>query len=63
MNFIGMRQQDPSHDTAWNRSAAGANETKPQKSWPVLILMGIMLSGPYLMWKMINLMNNTSKSK
>ncbi|PSN38809.1 hypothetical protein C0J52_07904 [Blattella germanica] len=48
----------------WEQAATGSlppeMETKDAKSsWPIVVFMGIMCAGPYLVWKLANSLSNT----
>ncbi|XP_047002411.1 probable peroxisomal membrane protein PEX13 isoform X1 [Schistocerca americana] len=63
--LLGVLKCDPSQDDIWLQAASRAEEQQEAAagqsrfSWPVLVLMGIMLSGPYLMWKLLSTLNES----
>lgn len=63
--LLGILKCDPSQDDVWLRAASRVEEqqeataSQSRFSWPVLALMGIMLSVPYLMWKLLSTLNSS----
>lgn len=62
--LIGLRQENPMREAVWQQVVAGAAELPAgrdskdsRSSWLILVFMGIMFSGPYLVWKLISSLN------
>lgn len=65
MWIAGLRQENPVREAVWQQAAAGTSEVPAgidsknnRSSWLVLVFMGIMFSGPYLVWKLISSLSN-----
>jgi hypothetical protein len=59
--IAGLRQENPVSEAVWQQAVAGAaelpagiNSKDNRSSWLILVFMGIMFSGPYLVWKLIS---------
>ncbi|XP_069676487.1 peroxisomal membrane protein PEX13 [Periplaneta americana] len=62
--LIGLRRENPTREAIWQQVAAagasaGIDAKDSRASWPILLFMGIMMSGPYLVWKLVNSLNAT----
>jgi hypothetical protein len=58
--LAGLRQENIGREAIWQQAVGGTSElpvqmdSKVARSWPILVFMGIMFSGPYLVWKLIS---------
>lgn len=57
--LIGLRRDNPTREAIWQQVAAagasgGVDVKDSRASWPILMFLGIMMSGPYLVWKLVN---------
>lgn len=65
--LIGLRRENFGREAMWEQAVAGTTElpvgmdSKDARAWPIVVFMGIMFTGPYLVWKLISSLN-TSQS-
>lgn len=66
MSFLlGLRRENPSQDQLWQAAVQSAGEDlatatgRPRSSWPILMFMGIVFSGPYLIFKLISSLSSS----
>ncbi|KAK3880476.1 hypothetical protein Pcinc_015023 [Petrolisthes cinctipes] len=72
--LIGLRVQDPSLEAAWKTAGSGGTLSANQiteadikaskSSWPIVMFLVIVFSGPYLIWRLLSSLvpaRNTSK--
>ncbi|KAK7867034.1 hypothetical protein R5R35_005676 [Gryllus longicercus] len=57
--LLGLRPDDPGREQLWRQAsqavAGGSVDSESKRtSWPVMVFLGIILSGPYLMWKLLS---------
>jgi len=58
--LIGLRRENIGREAIWQQAVGGTSElpvqmdSKVARSWPILVFMGIMFSGPYLVWKLVS---------
>ncbi|XP_026280521.1 probable peroxisomal membrane protein PEX13 [Frankliniella occidentalis] len=66
--LLGLRRENPSQDQLWQAAVQAAGEEmataagKPKSSWPILMFMGIVFSGPYLIFKLMSSLNSSVES-
>lgn len=59
MWLAGLRQENFGREAVWQQAAAGTSalpvevDSKVARTWPIIAFLGIMFSGPYLVWKLI----------
>lgn len=62
--LIGLRRENFGREAIWQQAVGGTSElpvemdSKDARAWPILAFMGIMFSGPYLVWKLVSSLNN-----
>jgi len=71
--FSGATKNNPNREEIWQKAAAElgtqvaqelqTNKSSPRSSWPILLFLGIVFSGPYLILKFINSLNPASSSR
>lgn len=63
--FLGLKRELP-NNLAWNSALthAGvmteADLKKPRSSWPIALYMAIIVSAPYLLWKIVSSLEETT---
>ena len=61
----GLRRENPSQDQLWQAAVQAAGEDiatstgRPRSSWPIIMFMGIVFSGPYLIFKLMSSLSNS----
>lgn len=66
--LLGLRQENPSQDQLWQAAVQAAGEDlatatgRPRSSWPILMFMGIVFSGPYLIFKLMSSLSTTPEA-
>ncbi|KAJ9593203.1 hypothetical protein L9F63_015248 [Diploptera punctata] len=65
MYMLGIQKVNPGREEIWQQAVSGATALPPgadaksvRSSWPVIMFMAIMCSGPYLVWKLVNSLSN-----
>ncbi|XP_034242873.1 probable peroxisomal membrane protein PEX13 isoform X2 [Thrips palmi] len=66
--LLGLRRENPSQDQLWQAAVQAAGEDlatatgRPRSSWPILMFMGIVFSGPYLIFKLMSSLSTTPEA-
>lgn len=73
MIVAGLRAQDPILDSAWQSSAVvvdsgvgritEADIKASKSSWPIVMFLGVVFGGPYLIWRLLSSLGKPQEVK
>lgn len=57
--LLGLSASDPGQERLWREATEGltggnVDSEARRSSWPIMVFLGIIFSGPYLMWKLLS---------